>query len=284
MTVPHFKPPGGEPLSWRLTDLADRPLALTSAWPGPDPPTAPGTGHGVRVCVLDSGVAPDHPAVGPLAGAFTVAAGEDGRLRVEPDPVGDTCGHGTACAGIVRALAPDCELTSLRVLGSGFSGTGEALLAGLRWAVEQRFDVINMSLSTSKREFVLRLHELADAAYFTGTVLVASAHNLRIESYPWRFSSVISVGSHEVPDPEHVIYNPVPPVEFFARGVEVPVAWLNGTTRHCTGNSFATPHIAGHCARILAGHPGLTPFQVKSLLHLRAANVATGRDASRIQG
>ena len=41
------------------------------------------------------------------------------------------------------------------------------------------------------------LHELADSAYFGGTVLVASAHNMPVESYPWRFSSVISVGSDE---------------------------------------------------------------------------------------
>ncbi|WP_035844819.1 S8 family peptidase [Kitasatospora azatica] len=279
MTVPHWKRPGGEPLSWRLTDLTGVQLSLQNAWPGPhpEPEASRSTGRGVRVCVLDSGVAPDHPAVGPLAGAHTVTAAPDGQLRVEPDPVGDTCGHGTACAGIIRSLAPDCDLVSLRVLGSGFSGTGDALLAGLRWAVEQRFDVINMSLSTAKRDFVLRLHELADSAYFSGTVLVASAHNLRIESFPWRFSSVISVGSHDLPDPEHVIYNPVPPVEFFARGVDVPVAWLDGGTRQCTGNSFATPHVAGLCARLIGSHPGLTPFQVKSLLHLTAANVRSTR-------
>jgi subtilisin family serine protease len=41
-----------------------------------------------------------------------------------------------------------------------------------------------------------------------------------------------------------------------------------------TGNSFATPHIAGLVARILSKHPGLTPFQVKSILRALAANVA----------
>jgi subtilisin family serine protease len=278
MTTPHWKSSGGEPLTRRLTDLADVPLTLDSRWPGPELPagplaTATGTGAGVRVCVLDSGVVPDHPQVGRLDGSFAVRPGPDGQQVVEPDEIGDTCGHGTACAGIIRSLAPDCELVSLRVLGSGLSGTGEALLAGLRWAVEQRFDVINMSLSTTKRDFVLRLHQLADSAYFAGSLLVASAHNLRVESFPWRFSSVVSVGSHDLPDPLHLLYNPVPPVEFFARGVEVPVAWLEGGTRRCTGNSFATPHVAGLCARILGNHPGLTPFQVKSLLHLTSANV-----------
>ena len=40
------------------------------------------------------------------------------------DTEGDLCGHGTACAGIVRSLAPECELYSARVLGAGFKGSG----------------------------------------------------------------------------------------------------------------------------------------------------------------
>ena len=68
--------------------------------------------------------------------------------------------------------------------------------------------MINMSLSTTKKPFAGVLHELADSAYFKRTVLVASAHNMPVESYPWRFSSVISVGSHEEPDPLAFFYNP----------------------------------------------------------------------------
>jgi subtilisin family serine protease len=85
---------------------------------------------------------------------------------------------------------------------------------------------------------------------------------------------VISVGSHEDPDPLSYYYNPAPPVEFFARGLEVDVAWLGGGTLRCTGNSFATPHVSGICALILSRHPELTPFQLKSVLYLTASNVA----------
>ena len=78
-----------------------------------------------------------------------------------------------------------------------------------------------MSLSTTKRELGEMLHELADSAYFQRTMLIASAHNMPVESYPWRFSSVVSVGSHEESDPLVFYANPDPPVEFFARGVDV---------------------------------------------------------------
>jgi subtilisin family serine protease len=176
----------------------------------------------------------------------------------------------------VRAIAPRCSLVSVRVLGAGYTGSGPVLLAGLRWAIEQGFDVINMSLSTTKQQFAGLLHELADSAYFRRTVLVASAHNLPVESYPWRFSSVISVGSHEGSDPLAYYYNPEPPVEFFARGVGIDVAWLDGGELRVTGNSFATPHITGICARVLGAHPELTPFQLKNVLYLTATNVGGG--------
>jgi subtilisin len=234
------------------------------------------TGKGVRVCIVDSGVDGDHPLVGGLAGAVSFSAGPDGEVVAGPDGEGDAAGHGTACAGIVRSLAPECELWSARVLGAGFKGSGSILIAGLRWAVEEGFDVVNLSLSTTKRDFAALLHELADTAYFRRTVLVASAHNMPVESFPWRFASVISVGSHELDDPHAFFYNPRPPVEFFARGVALDVAWLGGGTVRVTGNSFATPHITGICALVRAKHPELTPFQLKSVLHLTASNVGRG--------
>jgi subtilisin len=233
------------------------------------------TGQGVRVCIVDSGVDGDHPLVGGLQGAVAVRAGDGDEVEVVPDEEGDACGHGTACAGIVRALAPECELWSARVLGAGFKGSGKVLVGGLRWAVDEGFDVVNLSLSTTKRDFAALLHELADTAYFRRTVLVASAHNMPVESFPWRFSSVISVGSHELADPYAFFYNPRPPVEFFARGVNIDVAWLGGGTLRSTGNSFATPHITGICALVRAKHPELTPFQLKSVLHLTAVNVGS---------
>jgi subtilisin family serine protease len=262
--------------AWSLPAGTAESLALPTEWPGRvtrEWAWGGSTGKGVRVCILDSGIEADHPDVGELAGAVAVEVEEGDEISVVEDVEGDLCGHGTACAGIVRSIAPDCELHSVRVLGAGFTGSGTALLGGLRWAVEQGFDVINMSLSTTKSQFAGLLHEVADRAYFRRTVLVASAHNMPVESYPWRFSSVISVGSHEEPDAETFYYNPSPPVEFFARGVDVEVAWLGKARARSTGNSFATPHMTGICALILGKHPELTPFQLKSALYLTASNV-----------
>jgi subtilisin family serine protease len=278
-----------EPVSDEHDDDYDEELPAWSLEAATVPPVAPiewpervdrqwawggSTGTGVRVCIVDSGVDPDHPLVGRVDSAVAIVADGEQTSVVEDDE-GDLCGHGTACAGIVRGLAPDCELHSVRVLGAGFTGSGPILLAGLKHAIEQGFDVINMSLSTTKKQFVGVLHELADTAYFQRSVLVASAHNLPVESFPWRFSSVISVGSHEEPDPLAFYANPEPPVEYFARGVDVEVAWLGGGRLRSTGNSFATPHLSAICALVLGKHSDLTPFQLKTVLSLTASNART---------
>ncbi len=265
--------------AWSLPkDAVDR-IALPMHWPEHvtrEWAFGDSTGSGARVCILDSGVEAGHPSVGELEDAVVITVGDDDEPIAAEDAEGDVSGHGTACAGIVRAIAPDCSITSVRVLGSSFTGSGAVLLAGLRYAIDQGFDVINMSLSTTKKPFAGVLHELADSAYFKRTVLVASAHNMPVESYPWRFSSVISVGSHEDPDPLAYYYNPSPPVEFFGRGVNVEVPWQGGRTLTVSGNSFATPHLSAICALVLAKHPELTPFQLKSVLYLTATNVGGG--------
>ncbi|MEV6200621.1 S8 family serine peptidase [Streptomyces sp. NPDC051771] len=245
--------------------------------PAPSGPAAvTGTGRGVRVCVVDSGVERDHPDVGPVQGSWVVVKDPaSDATEVRPTDTGDSCGHGTACAGIIRRTAPECELYSVRVLGERFSGTGDVMLAGLRWAVEQGFDLVNLSLSTTRARFAEELHRLADHAYFSRTVIVASAHNSPVESFPWRFASVVSVGSHQEDDPGLHLYNPSPPVEFFAPGQNVTVPWLGGGSIRTTGNSFATPYITGLCARILSAHPRMTAFQLKNALYLSAANVRT---------
>jgi subtilisin family serine protease len=270
-----------EPLpAWSLPAGAEKAIELAVQWPAEvtrEWAWGRSGGRGVRVCILDSGIEPDHPSVGPLSGAVAVVRGDDGEITIEPDEEGDLCGHGTACAGIVRALAPECELYSVRVLGAGYTGSGPVLVAGLRYALQNGYDVVNMSLSTTKRELAESLHELADLAYFQRTMLVASAHNLPVESYPWRFASVLSVGSHDRPEPLDFFYNPEPPVEFFARGVDIDVAWMEGSTLRVTGNSFATPHMTAISALVLGEHPELTPFQLKSVLYLTATNVIGSR-------
>ena len=172
------------------------------AWGGAD-------GTGIRVAILDSGVDGSHPMIPRLERSVGIVASEDGQFSVEDCEPVDTAGHGTACAGLISSIAPAAALTSVRVLTNGRNGTGAGLLAGLEWAIDQGFDVINLSLSTGKPQFCLALHDLADRAYFRRCVLVASAHNMPVPSFPWRFASVISVASHDEARFLRVLLQPV---------------------------------------------------------------------------
>lgn len=232
------------------------------------------TGHGVKVAVIDSGVDGSHPRVGGLAGSVSVEADEsapDGARIVEAEH-GDLVGHGTACAAIIRSIAPEAEIHSVRVLGANLRTRGSLFFQGIRWAVDHDMQVVNMSLSSSSQQWFASLHEIADEAYFRNIMLVCAANNRPGPTYPSEYASVISVAAREGSDPHAVAYNPSPPVEFGARGIDVDVAWSDGKSIVASGNSFATPHISGLVALMLSKHPEMTPFQVKATLQAMAEN------------
>lgn len=256
-----------------LRPVRPLPVGITRdwAWGG-------STGAGVDVAVVDSGIEDGHPLVGRVDSAVALTpdpAAPDG-VRVVEGPHDDLFGHGTACAGIIRQLAPDCRLHSVRVLGDRLTARGPVFAAGLRWALDQGFAVVNLSLSTGKEDYHGLFHDLADEAYFRGVALVCAVSNAPVASYPSQYAAVLSVAAHGGRDPEGFDYNPDPPVELGAPGIDVEVAWRGGGTLRATGNSFAAPHVAGLVARVLSKHPGLTPFQLKTVLHAVADNAVPG--------
>lgn len=245
----------------------DGPITPEWAWGGAD-------GTGVKVAVVDSGVEDGHPRVGKVEGgvALEFDANAPGSIRFVEGPHEDLFGHGTACAAIIRALAPACEIHSVRVLGAKLTGKGFVFAAGVRWAVENGMQVANLSLSTGARGHFGRFHQAVDQAYFARTMLVSAIANVRGPSYPSEFAGVFSVAATEATDPFDYEFNPKGPVEFGAPGIDLDVAWLGGGSIRATGNSFAAPQIAGLITLILSKHPGLTPFQVKTVLAACAAN------------
>jgi subtilisin len=244
------------------------PISKGWAWSG-------ATGAGVKVAIVDSGVDASHPLVGRLAGGVAIEhdAEAEGGVRLADGDHEDLFGHGTACAGIIRRVAPSAEVYSVRVLGGRLTGKGTVFAAGLKWAIDHGMHVVNLSLSTAKRDYFALFHELADEAYFHNIMLVSAISNTAAApSYPSQYSSVFSVAAREGSDPFGIDYNPSPPVEFGAPGIGVEVAWLGGATAEVTGNSFAAAHVTGLITRILSKHPGLTPFQMKTILHAVAQN------------
>ncbi len=226
------------------------------------------TGRGVRVAVVDSGIDAEHPDLKGKVKESVEIVSVDGRLEFRPSTSGDQAGHGTACAGIIASVAPDVELYSVKVLGPQGSGSGEMFLVGLDYAIKQKFQVINLSLGTTKREYFAPVHDLLDRAYQAGCIIVAAANNLPYPSYPSIFSSsCVSVVKRAGDDPFNFAYRYGQVIEMVAPGVEIRTTWPGGGYRQLTGNSFACPYIVGIIALIKEAYPDVTPFQVKSILY-----------------
>jgi subtilisin len=249
----------------------DLPIDKDWAWGGV-------TGAGVVVAVVDSGIDAAHPEVGAVERAVALQWNSETEEVVSTEgPHDDLFGHGTACAGIIRRTAPDAALWSVRVLGSRLTGKGVVFAEGLRWAIREGAQVINLSLSTSREDYFGLFHQIADEAAFAGVVLVCAANNVPAPTFPSQFSSVISVAAHDGQDPFSLDANPAPPTDFGAPGIDVRVPWLSGSTAVTTGNSFAAPHLTGLVARLLSKHPHLTPYEVKTVLRALASNASPDR-------
>lgn len=112
------------------------------------------TGRGAVIAVVDTGVDQDHPEFQGriLRGASWVCP------RGVAVPCGDwddRNGHGTHVAGIAAApldgrgivgVAKDATVLPVRVLDEKGVGDSQDVAAGIRWAVDQGADVINLSL------------------------------------------------------------------------------------------------------------------------------------------
>ena len=227
-------------------------------------------GKDIRVVLIDSGVDKTHPKILNQNSIIFETSLLDTTI--------DDAGHGTACADILLDIAPQIELISIKVLDFKLKGSCEDLISALEWSIEHDVDVINLSLGCSDKEFKLKLFEILEKAYQKDIIVVVANSNDKTESYPAGFSSVITVVSHSKEYEGLIFSNPSIGVDFsvFANGREV--AWKAHSSKIISGNSFASPYIAGKVACIKSKHPNLKPYEIKSILHILSDNNINNRE------
>jgi thermitase len=159
------------------------------------------TGDGVKVAVLDSGVATDNGDINPQV----VARANFSNARTNEDQYG----HGTHVAGIIAAVAdntkgvagvcPGCTILAGKVLNDNGSGFTSDLVDGINWAVSAGAKVINMSLAVRASR---TLETAVNNAWKKGVVLVAAAGNTGNQTmmYPGAYPNVIAVGATDNKD------------------------------------------------------------------------------------
>lgn len=232
------------------------------------------SGKGVKIGIIDSGIEASHDAFkdnNPIKGGVVVEYEND--EAVIKDYKGyDQYGHGTACAGIIHSIAKDAELYSIQVLGNRLSGKVDVFLKGLEWAIENKMDIINLSLGTTNQTYSSNFYNLLDKAYYENITLIAADNNEPIPSIPSIFSSVISVEAIASDDKYEFYFRDSNCIEFLARGLYVKVPWVNNSYMTMLGNSFAAPHISGIVALLKEKNKNLSPFEIKSILKNISSN------------
>lgn len=256
---------------------------------------SPYTGAGVKVAILDSGIDVNHRDLKVKGGYCSLS------FECASDvPYTDDNGHGTHVAGILAALknstglvglAPSVDLYSVKAMNAFGSGTTDSLVSGIEWAIKNKMDIINMSITTDNND--VALGTALQTAYNKGILIVASVGNNgetanKSVLYPAKYSSVIGVGAVKndlTKMPESAIG---PEVEIVAPGDSIlstfPIEWdyedgrTDGYTR-LSGTSMAAPHITGLLAIYKERFPKMTNVELRHLITSTAKDLGVkGRD------
>lgn len=143
-------------------------------------------GDGIKIAIIDSGIDYNHPILSGKIDTLTSKSFVTGELDVS-----DKNGHGTAVAGIIAQIAPEATLTSYKVIGES-TGDSEWTIEALIQAVDDRNNIINMSLGTykcidvdSENMTILAFERAVEYAEAKECIVVASAGNssLNLDHY-----------------------------------------------------------------------------------------------------
>jgi subtilisin len=237
-------------------------------------------GRGIKVAVLDTGIDWNHPDLrANVRGAVSFVPGET--------PM-DGNSHGTHCAGTIGGaingqgvvgVAPEAWLYGVKVLANNGSGQFSWIIAGINWAIQNRMQVVSMSLGASSAPAALEA--ICNVAFNRGVLLVAAAGNSGPPAagqptsvgYPGRYRNVIAVSAIDANNVLASFSSRGPEVEICAPGVQVLSTVPGGGYGQKSGTSMACPHVAGAAAVVWGAHRFATNVQIWNLLGASADNL-----------
>ena len=255
-----------------------------------------GTGRGVRVGIIDTGVDYHHPAFGGGFGPGTRVAGGDDLVNHDGDPMDDN-GHGTHVAGIVAGnggdvigMAIEATLYAYKVLDANGSGFVSTVIAGLERcadpdqdpSTDDHLDVVNMSLGGYGGSPDDAICRAVDALDSLGTLVVTAAGNAGVLFSilePAIARGAIAVGAASRADTTIYFSSRGPGPDFapkpdlLAPGDAIVSAALGGGRVAMSGTSMAAPHVAGAAAMLLQLHRDWTHEEARAALTEGARDV-----------
>lgn len=154
----------------------------------------------VTVAVIDSGITVDSNTKNVFNDRVLSGVNYSATKSAETNgnEATDDNGHGTSISYIIaQSTSDNVKLLPIKVIDSAGKGTLLSLYQGIKYAIEQNVDVINISLSTASTHSEL-IEEAIKEATDKGIIVVAAAGNYgsNVKYYtPAKFDNVITVAS-----------------------------------------------------------------------------------------
>ncbi|TKH07006.1 peptidase S8 [Peribacillus simplex] len=198
----------------------------------------------VVVAVLDSGINQNHTDLKGIVKKSFNALNNSNDLA-------DNFGHGTAIAGLIASknddsigISKNVDIYSVKVIQDNGEVNVSDFIFGLRWAIDENVDVINVSLGFNSGSKELK--DIVDEAVNNGIIIVASSGNTNglNAQYPARFENVISVGVvNEQLLPTNL--SAIGKIDFVAPGTNLISLDNHGDYSKFSGSSFSTALVSG---------------------------------------
>ncbi|HLH32959.1 MAG TPA: S8 family serine peptidase [Terriglobia bacterium] len=157
-------------------------------------------------------------------------------------------GHGTFCAGLIAALAPDAMIMPLRTFDDTGNADAFTIARAVRYAALNGANVINMSFGmTAKSNAVDQAIKFATDR---GVIVVASAGNANTNApqFPASANHVLGVAATDLSDKKASFSNYGSDVFVDAPGVNIISAYPGGYYAIASGTSFSAPFVSAEAA------------------------------------
>jgi hypothetical protein len=211
-------------------------------------------GRGVKIAVIDSGVL-SHEDIPGLVKSIEITP--------FPDDPSQINGHGTAVASLIAGvnemapgLAPAAELISIRVSDDVGEADSFALAAGILAAVDEKVDLINISMGSEEDNPLIRdaiLHAQSE-----GIMIIASSGNSEgaQSHFPAAYPGVISVGAVDAGRKHLDFANFGDALSLTAPGWALNSAWPGNRYARISGTSASAPIVTGAIAATMSDGRG----------------------------